>query len=85
LYQVDGLKSALDANNVVLGLEFMDTKRFYTEENYSNFYSSLKYKLDNSDEYDVIIAGDDTALNFVEDFETLGLSNMTFEDFSLKY
>ena|GEM_PF-575782 len=70
-YQVEGLKSILDVNNVTLDIEFMDTKRFYTEENYSNFYNSLKYKLDNSDAYDVIIVGDDNALIFVEEFEEL--------------
>ena len=70
-YQVDGLKSILDANNVVLGIEFMDSKRFHTKENYDNFYQSLKYKLENGEKYDSIIVGDDNALIFVKENEEL--------------
>lgn len=69
--QVEGLKSVLDKNRVTLDIEFMDSKRFYTDENYQNFYKSLKYKVDNSEKYDVVIVGDDNALSFVTEHEEL--------------
>jgi hypothetical protein len=62
--QVEGLKSIIDENKVTLDIEFMDSKRFYTEENLTNFYVALKYKIENMDPYDVIIVGDDNALDF---------------------
>jgi len=69
--QVEGLKSVLDKNRVTLDIEFMDSKRFYTDESYQNFYKSLKYKVDNSEKYDVVIVGDDNALSFVTEHEEL--------------
>lgn len=69
--QVNGLKSVFDAENITLDIEFMDTKRFFTQENYEIFHQSISYKLENSDPYDLIIVGDDNALNFVVDYEEL--------------
>lgn len=62
--QVNGVKSILDSENVILNVEFMDTKRFNNPENISMFYDMLKYKLSNSKRYDVIIVADDNALSF---------------------
>ncbi len=45
----------------------MDTNRFHTEENYNNYYEFLKYRLDNSQPYDVIIVSDDNGLQFLMD------------------
>lgn len=69
--QVDGLKSVLEAEDVLLDIEFMDTKRFYTEDNIKNFYDSLSYKLSHGPRYDVVIVGDDNALNFVKNHREL--------------
>lgn len=63
--QLDGLSEVFDDKCVYMDVEFMDSKRFYNEENYEKFYSLLKYKVENLDKYDLIIAGDDNALEFV--------------------
>lgn len=62
--QIEGLKDVFDGYPVVVDMEFMDSKRFFTEENISNFYNSLAYKL-NYVSYDAIMTSDDNALNFV--------------------
>ncbi len=69
--QVDGMRSVFDETHVVFDIEFMDTKRFYSEENMHNFLISLEYKLENSEKYDLIIIGDDNALDFVSTNEYL--------------
>ncbi|MFA9378704.1 MAG: EAL domain-containing protein [Lachnotalea sp.] len=67
--QLKGLQSVFDNNNVYLQVEYMDTKRFSADENVANFYTSLKYKLENGSKYDAIIVGDDTALQFAMDHQ----------------
>ena len=62
--QVGGIKSVFENENVELDIEFMDSKRLYTDENIGNFYTSLKYKIENLKSYDAVIVGDDNALNF---------------------
>jgi len=62
--QVEGVKSELDSYSIQLDVEFMDSKRFQTKENYYNFYESMKYKLENTYVYDAVIAADDNALKF---------------------
>ncbi len=77
--QVEGLKSVLDKNRVTLDIEFMDSKRFHSDENYENFYESLKYKMGNIEKYDVIIVGDDNALTFIT------VNRDIFEDIPVVY
>lgn len=60
----DGLKDVLDPEGVKLDVEFMDSKRFFDKENYSNFTRLLKYKLENLPPYDVLVVSDDNALNY---------------------
>ena len=43
--QIEGVKKAFEEYPISLDIEFMDTKRFYTEENLDNFLRSLQYKL----------------------------------------
>lgn len=62
--QIEGIHEALDPYNIQVDIEYMDTKRFDTQENINHFYSSLKYKLSNLQPYDAIIVGDDRALDF---------------------
>ena len=45
--------------NTTVDYEFLDTKRFRTEELAEMFDEMLKYHLDHSDPYDVVIVGDD--------------------------
>lgn len=67
--QVKGIKTILDENDILLDIEYMDTKRLDNSENKSLFYSMLKYKLDNLPVYDAIIIGDDNALQFAMDYQ----------------
>ena len=67
--QISGLQSVLQIHNAVLDIEYMDAKRLTTEDNRINFYSSLKYKLENLPVYDAIIVGDDAALQFAMDYQ----------------
>lgn len=69
--QLEGLKAVLDETGIIFEVECMDSKRFYTEENLNNFYVSLKYKIEHGEPYDVIIVGDDNALDFVIEHEEL--------------
>lgn len=64
-YQINGIQSVLQPHNINLDIEYMDTKRFDTDENKENFYQLLQYKLKKLPTYDVIIVGDDNALEFI--------------------
>jgi diguanylate cyclase (GGDEF)-like protein len=63
--QIDGIDSILKSKGILLDVEFMDSKRLFTDENMSNFYESLKYKLESLPAYDTIIVSDDNSLDFV--------------------
>lgn len=67
--QVKGLQSVFDAENVKLDIDYMDTKRINTEEQYANYYSFLKYRLDQGLKYDVVLVGDDNGLQFLMDHQ----------------
>jgi hypothetical protein len=62
--QIKGMQEVFRDKNIKLELEYMDTKRFSTDENIANFYQSLNYKLKSGTEFDAIIVGDDAALQF---------------------
>ena len=61
--QIEGIKEGI-GDGIVLDYEFMDTKRFPDEESQQVFYEGLKYRLQRVAPYDVVILGDDAALNF---------------------
>ena len=68
--QIDGIKSILTEENYIIDLEFMDSKRFFQDENINNFYNSIKYKMKNNPEkYDAIIVADDNAYDFAIKYE----------------
>ncbi len=67
--QIQGIQSIFDENGVLFDIEFMDTKRLYTEENYANFYQSIAYKMAELDPYDLVLVGDDNGLQFVMDYQ----------------
>lgn len=93
--QIEGIQSIFSVNKINLDIEYMDTKRFETNENISNFYQSLKYKMDNLRTYDAVIVGDDRALQFAMDnrddlFKNLpvvfiGINDIARAEFANKY
>ncbi len=62
--QINGVKSVLNPLEFELDIEFMDSKRFYHQTNFNNFYTSLKYKLSQLPPYAAVIVSDDNALTF---------------------
>ncbi len=66
--QIEGVKSVLDPQGVLLDVEFMDSKRFYTPENLSAFHDLLSLKLKSLPQYDVVITSDDNALKFALEY-----------------
>ncbi len=52
--QIEGIKAGVDENTTI-DYEFMDTKRFRTDEWLNMFHDMLKYHLENTDPYDVVI------------------------------
>ena len=65
--QIEGIKAGVDENTTI-DYEFMDTKRFRTDEWLNMFHDMLKYHLENTDPYDVVIVGDDAALQFAMEY-----------------
>ena len=65
--QIEGVQEVFSSKNIELDIEFMDSKRFYTETNLSQFYDSIRYKISEVGTYDAIIVADDNALNFALD------------------
>ena len=61
--QIEGIKEGI-GDGIVLDYEFMDTKRFPDEESLEVFYEGFKYRMQHVAPYDVVILGDDAALNF---------------------
>ncbi len=62
--QVDGIKSVFDKEDVLLDIEFMDTKRFPERENIRYFHNLLTYKLAHFTEYNAVIVADDAAFRY---------------------
>ncbi len=65
--QIEGIKAGVDEGTTI-DYEFMDTKRFRTEEWLNMFHDMLQYHLENTDPYDVVIVGDDAALQFAMEY-----------------
>ena len=63
MQQVEGIKSVLTAN-VVLDIEFMDTKRIPERDAARLFHRVLSFKLKKLPVYDAIIVADDAAFSF---------------------
>ncbi len=62
--QVEGIKSVFAPHDILLDIEFMDTKRFPEKENRDLFTQTLAYKLGHFAGYDAVIIADDNALVF---------------------
>ncbi|MBD5526825.1 MAG: diguanylate cyclase [Lachnospiraceae bacterium] len=65
--QIEGLKEGMDPD-IAVDYEFMDTKRLDVEVATQLLYDRLLYTLSVVPPYDVIVVGDDAALNFVMDY-----------------
>ena len=65
--QIEGIKAGVDENTTI-DYEFMDTKRFRTDDWLEMFHDTLQYHLTNTDPYDVVIVGDDAALQFAMEY-----------------
>jgi len=62
--QIAGIRSVLDEKNVLLDVEFMDSKRFPGREQRERFLKELSRKLPLSGPYDIVVTSDDNALTF---------------------
>lgn len=62
--QLTGIYGVFEKNDVICDTEYMDMKNYDTAENVDLFYTTLKYKLSHHQKYDVILLGDDAALEF---------------------
>ncbi len=61
--QIEGIQAGL-GKNITLDYEFMDTKRVNDEKAMRLFCEGLAYRLSRVEPYDVILLGDDAALQF---------------------
>ena len=64
--QWDGVSKAFEGTEVLLDTEYMDMKNNADDESQALFEQLLRHKLE-SHAYEVIIVGDDAALNFAEE------------------
>lgn len=67
--QIKGLTDVLTQEKADLDIEFMDTKRFGEAQDIELFYQFLRNKLEKHVQYDVVIVGDDAALQFVLNYK----------------
>lgn len=64
--QIKGLRDILAPASIKFDIEFMDAKRFFSEEDQQIFYDSLRKKLHQLPRYDLVLTGDDAALHFID-------------------
>ncbi len=69
--QVNGIKDSFSEKPIYFDVEFMDTKRFPDKSNWKQFKERLSYKLSQAAQYDVIMVGDDNALAFALEQQSL--------------
>lgn len=67
MQQIEGIKEGI-GQDAVIDYQFMDTKNVNTDEAVLLFYERIRYFLQNVPQYDVVIAGDDAAFNFVLEY-----------------
>lgn len=67
--QIKGIRSVFPEEKYNIDYEYMDSKRFATEQSRKLFHDLLQYKIKNLPAYDGIIVGDDYALQFVMDYQ----------------
>ncbi len=62
--QLNGLAAGLGNLHVDIDYEFIDAKNYYKSADYSAFHDYLKYKIQKSDPFDLLVLCDDTAMHF---------------------
>ncbi len=67
--EIKGIRTALPEEEYNVDYEYMDSKRFDTEQSRKLFHDLLEYKMKHIPAYDGIIVGDDYALQFVMDYQ----------------
>ncbi|MGN6712139.1 ABC transporter substrate binding protein [Anaerocolumna jejuensis] len=67
--EVKGIRSVFPEEKYNVDFEYMDSKRFVTDESRKLFHDLLQYKLEHLPAYDGVIVGDDYALQFVMDYQ----------------
>lgn len=67
--QISGIQTTLKPHDINVDIEYMDSKRFDSLDSRKFFYQWLEYKLTKLPAYDVIIVGDDDALQFAMDYQ----------------
>jgi len=67
--QIDGIKDTLGLEYEI-DYEYMDTKRVNDATSMQMFYDGLAYRMSMVEPYDVIIVGDDAALQFTLDYRS---------------
>jgi diguanylate cyclase (GGDEF)-like protein len=65
--QIDGINEEMQGQDVILSYEFMDTKTFDTDQDMAHFSDYLSYKWNKGGMPDLVIAGDDSALQLALD------------------
>lgn len=63
--QVNGIRDVFANEEVILDIEFMDSKRFFDNDVQGSFLTLLQLKLDKLPPYDGVITSDDNALRFI--------------------
>ena len=69
--EIYGISNILSESSYNLSFEFMDSRRYDSEEDIEIYYAYLSNKLLSSRKYDCIIACDDAALAFLTDHDEL--------------
>lgn len=64
--ETTGISKVFAKENIHFDIEYLDAKTHTTTEYFDLQYETLKYKLENQQRYDGILAGDDAALFFIE-------------------
>lgn len=73
--QIEGIKDTL-GDEYELDYEYMDTKRVDDATSRQLFYDGLEYRMSKVEPYDVVIVGDDAALQFVLEHREALFQNM---------
>lgn len=68
---INGIKAEFNNYDIILDIEYMDSKRYFSNEHVNNFHKIIKYKIDKLGKYDGIIVSDDNALQFILDYYDL--------------
>ena len=61
------INESFSPSKYIIDTDFMDSKRFYKEAMYDNLKERIRIKMKERGKYDMVLASDDDALNFVMD------------------